>query len=90
LQKQLDRALATPVQSLFEKGGNDTWLSIRKLLKRETEVAVSEFVARVAGFDLERETVEKMQQDLREYARELVVNKAREEAEKVLIRMKDR
>ena len=78
------------MQSLFEKGGNDTWLSIRKLLKRETEVAVSEFVARVAGFDLERETVEKMQQDLREYARELVVNKAREEAEKVLIRMKDR
>ncbi|KEH37033.1 putative P-loop containing nucleoside triphosphate hydrolase [Medicago truncatula] len=89
-EKQLAKALATPVQSLFEKGGNDTWLSIRNLLKCETEVAVSEFVARVAGFDLEKETVEKMQQDLREYARELVVNKAREEAGKVLIRMKDR
>ena len=90
LQKQLAKALAVPVQSLFEEGGNGTWLSIRKLLKCETEVAVSEFVAHVAGFELEKETFEKMQQDFREYARELVVNEAREVAGKALIHMKDR
>jgi protein SEY1 len=90
LQKQLAKALVAPVESLFEEGGKDTWLSIRKLLKSETEAAVSEFSAHVAGFELEEETVEKMQQSLRDYARKLVENKAREEAGKVLIRMKDR
>jgi hypothetical protein len=90
LQKQLAKALAEPVESLFEAGGKDTWLLIRKLLKRETEAAVSEFSDRIAGFELEEETIEKMQQSLRDYARKLVENKAREEAGKVLIRMKDR
>lgn len=89
-EKQLAKALVAPVESLFEEGGKDTWLSIRKLLKSETEAAVSEFSAHVAGFELEEETVEKMQQSLRDYARKLVENKAREEAGKVLIRMKDR
>jgi hypothetical protein len=90
LQKQLAKALAEPVESLFEAGGKDTWLLIRKLLKRETEAAVSEFSDRIAGFELEEETIEQMQQSLRDYARKLVENKAREEAGKVLIRMKDR
>ncbi|XP_045804709.1 protein ROOT HAIR DEFECTIVE 3 homolog 2 isoform X2 [Trifolium pratense] len=89
-EKQLAKALAEPVESLFEAGGKDTWLSVRKLLKRETEAAVSEFLDRVAGFELEEETIESMQQSLRDYARKLVENKAREEAGKVLIRMKDR
>lgn len=78
------------MESLFEAGGKDTWLSIRKLLKRETETAIADFAACVAGFELEEETVEKMQQSLRDYARTLVESKAREEAAKVLIRMKDR
>ncbi|CAK8531170.1 unnamed protein product [Lathyrus sativus] len=89
-EKQLAKALAEPVESLFEAGGKDTWVSVRRLLKRETEVAVSEFLDRIAGFELDEETVEKMQQGLRDYARKLVENKAREEAGKVLIRMKDR
>jgi hypothetical protein len=89
-EKQLAKALAEPVESLFEAGGKDTWLLIRKLLKRETEAAVSEFSDRIAGFELEEETIEQMQQSLRDYARKLVENKAREEAGKVLIRMKDR
>lgn len=90
LQKQLAKALTEPVESLFEAGGKDTWLSIRKLLKRETEAVVSELLASVAGFELDEESVERMQQSLRGYARKLVENKAREEAGKVLIRMKDR
>lgn len=90
MQKKLAKALAEPVESLFEAGGKDTWLSIRELLKRETEIAVSEFSASVAGFELDEETVERMQQSLRDYARKVVENKARDEAGKILIRMKDR
>lgn len=90
MQKKLAKALAEPVESLFEAGGKDTWLSIRELLKRETEIAVSEFSASVAGFELDEETVGRMQQSLRDYARKVVENKARDEAGKILIRMKDR
>ncbi|QCD77264.1 hypothetical protein DEO72_LG1g886 [Vigna unguiculata] len=90
LEKKLTNALTKPVESLFESGGKDTWLSIRALLKRETGSAISEFSASVAGFELDEETVEKMEQSLRDYARKVVENKAREEAGKILIRMKDR
>ncbi|KAL2603622.1 hypothetical protein GLYMA_09G021400v4 [Glycine max] len=89
-EKKLAKALAEPVESLFEAGGKDSWLSIRELLKRETETAVSEFSASVAGFELDEETVGRMQQSLRDYARKVVENKARDEAGKILIRMKDR
>ncbi|PNX90065.1 protein root hair defective 3, partial [Trifolium pratense] len=88
--KQLDKALPKPVESLFETGGKETWPSIRKLLKRETEAVVSKFSDCVAGFFLEEKTVEKMKQSLRDYARKLVENKAREEVGKVMYRMKDR
>ncbi|PNY01543.1 protein root hair defective 3, partial [Trifolium pratense] len=91
LQKQLAKALAEPVESLFKEGGKDTWLSIRNLLIRETEAAVSEFLDRIAGFELEKEeTVEQIQQILRDRARKVVEDKAREGAGKVLSLMKDR
>lgn len=90
LQNELAKALSQPVESLFEEGGKDTWLSIRKLLKRETEAAISEFVAAISGYELDQESIDRMQQNLRDYARKVVENKAREEAGKILIRMKDR
>lgn len=90
IQKQLDERLIEPIESLFEAGGQDTWASIRKLLKRETENAVSEFSTSISGFELDESTVEKMLQELRDYARSVVEKKTREEAGKVLIRMKDR
>ncbi|XP_057754939.1 protein ROOT HAIR DEFECTIVE 3 homolog 2-like [Arachis stenosperma] len=89
-EKQLAKALIEPVESLFEAGGKDTWVSIRKLLKRETEAAVSELSACISGFELDEETVERMQQSLRDYAKQIVENKAKEESGKILIRMKDR
>jgi len=90
MQTKLTKALTKPVESLFESDGKDTWLSVRELFKRETEAAASEFSASIAGFELDEETVERMEQNLREYARKVVENKAREEAGKILIRMKDR
>uniref|UniRef100_A0A2N9IM73 GB1/RHD3-type G domain-containing protein n=1 Tax=Fagus sylvatica TaxID=28930 RepID=A0A2N9IM73_FAGSY len=89
-EKRLTLALTEPVESLLEAGRTDTWASIRKLLKRETDVAVSEFLTTIAGFELDQTTVNAMVQNLRDYARNLVKKKAREEAGKVLIHMKDK
>ncbi|KAF4362476.1 hypothetical protein CsatB_001403 [Cannabis sativa] len=89
-EKKLSAALSEPIDSLFEAGGKNTWASIRRLLKQETEVAVSEFSSDITGFELDEETIRTMLQNLRDYARNLVEKKAREEAGKVLIRMKDR
>lgn len=90
LQKKLSASLTEPVGALLEAGGEDTWASIRKLLNRETEAAVSEFSKAVVGFELDKVTIEKIVQNLRDYARNVVETKAREEAGKALIHMKDR
>lgn len=89
MQKKLSASLTEPVGALLE-AGEDTWASIRKLLNRETEAAVSEFSKAVVGFELDKVTIEKMVQNLRDYARNVVETKAREEAGKALIHMKDR
>ncbi|GLT59945.1 hypothetical protein SLA2020_327380 [Shorea laevis] len=89
-EKQLGQTLTEPVEALLEAGGKDTWASIRKLLKHETETAVSEFSTAISGFELDQATIDKMVQNLRDYARNVVEKKAREEAGKVLIHMKDR
>ena len=89
-QKQLSQSLSEPVESLFDAAGRDTWASIRKLLTHETETVVSEFSTAISSFELDQRTVEKMLLDLRDYARNVVEKKAREEAGKVLIHMKDR
>ncbi|KAH0869124.1 hypothetical protein HID58_076146, partial [Brassica napus] len=89
-EKRLTQALSEPVESLLEAGGKETWPSIRTLLKRETEAAVTDFLAVVTGFELDHATIDDMVQNLKDYSRSLVEKKAREEAAKILIRMKDR
>lgn len=82
--------MTEPIESLLESGGSDTWASIRKLLKRETEAALLEFSSAVAGFELDKAKITTMEQNIKDHARNVVERKAREEAGKVLIRMKDR
>ncbi|MBA0694604.1 hypothetical protein Goari_004884, partial [Gossypium aridum] len=82
-EKQLGQSLSEPVESLFDNAGRDTWASIRKILTRETGIAVSEFSAAISSFELDQSTVEKMLQDLKDYARNVVEKKAREEAGKL-------
>lgn len=89
-QKRLTQALSEPVESLLEAGGKETWPSIRTLLKRETEAAVTDFLDVVTGFELDHATIDAMVQNLKDYSRSVVEKKAREEAAKILIRMKDR
>ncbi|MBA0598226.1 hypothetical protein Gorai_007999, partial [Gossypium raimondii] len=50
-EKQLGQSLSEPVESLFDNAGRDTWASIRKLLTRETGIAVSEFSAAISSFE---------------------------------------
>ncbi|KAL6332893.1 hypothetical protein AAG906_019405 [Vitis piasezkii] len=80
LQKKLTQALTEPVESLFKI----------ELLRRETEAAISEFSTAVAGFELDEETFDKMVQKVKGDATTVVERKAREEAGKVRIHMKDR
>ncbi|XP_058069007.1 protein ROOT HAIR DEFECTIVE 3-like isoform X2 [Magnolia sinica] len=87
---QLNAALAEPVEALLDAAGSDTWPAIKKLLKRETESALSGFSSSLSGFEIDQTTMEKMLASLEDYARNVVETKAREEAARVLIRMKER
>lgn len=89
-EAKLNDALVAPVESLFESGSDDTWLSIRNLYRRETQSAVSGLSNDLSSFDLDDVTKEKMLAKLEDYARGVVDKKAKEEAARVLIRMKDR
>ncbi|KAI5332205.1 hypothetical protein L3X38_022334 [Prunus dulcis] len=89
-ERQLSASLTGPVEALLETGGKDTWGSIRKLLNRETEVAISKFSTAISDFELDKETIAKMLQHLRDYSRNVVEKVAREEATKIMIHMKDR
>ncbi|KAL5204065.1 hypothetical protein ABZP36_008936 [Zizania latifolia] len=89
-EKKLLDALAGPVLSMLETGERDSWASIRRLYRRETESAISAFSASLSEFELDQTTLHKMIIELREHARSIVEEKAREEAGSVLMRMKER
>ncbi|XP_008808503.1 protein ROOT HAIR DEFECTIVE 3-like [Phoenix dactylifera] len=87
---QLNKALAEPVEALLDAASDDTWPEIRKLLQRETKSAISGFSSALSAFDIDQATTDKLIAKLQEYARNVVESKAKEEAGRVLIHMKDR
>ncbi|CAI9090467.1 OLC1v1025244C1 [Oldenlandia corymbosa var. corymbosa] len=89
-EKQLTSAISGPVESLFEAGHEDSWLQIRKLLEREADVFLSGLSAAVAGFELDSKTFDQMILNMRNYARSVVAKRAKEEADQVLLRMKEK
>ncbi|MED6109214.1 Cell wall protein rhd3 [Stylosanthes scabra] len=89
-EEKLKEALSGPVEALFDGANKETWPSIRKLYKREAESAVSEFSAALSRFDADEQTQKNMVVSLEDYARGLIEAKAREEACRVLIRMKEK
>ncbi|CAN4089088.1 unnamed protein product [Withania somnifera] len=89
-ETKLNEALAGPVEALLDGAGDDTWPAIRKLLQHETETAVSGFAAVLSGFEMDEESKDNMVLRLKDYARGVVKAKAKEEAGRVLTRMKDR
>ena len=90
LQKKLNETLLGPVEALLDGACDETWTAIRKLIRRETELAVSGFSVALSSYDMDEQTKDKMLASLEDYARGVVESKAKEEAGRVLIRMKDR
>ncbi|XP_031276271.1 protein ROOT HAIR DEFECTIVE 3-like [Pistacia vera] len=89
-ESKLNEALAGPVEALLDGANNDTWPAIKKLLQKETKSAVSGLSSALSGFDMDEVAKEKMLANLENYAKGVVEAKAREEAGRVLNRMKDR
>ncbi|KAF7084919.1 hypothetical protein CFC21_088427 [Triticum aestivum] len=89
-EKKLLDALSGPAQSILETGERDSWASIRRLYRRETEHAILTFSDSLSEYELDQTTSVEMVLELREHARCTVVKKAREEAGNILIRMKGR
>ncbi|WJZ94374.1 hypothetical protein VitviT2T_013242 [Vitis vinifera] len=87
---KLNEGLSGPVEALLDGASNETWPAIRVLLLRETESAILGLSSALSGFDMDEQTKDKMLASLENYARGVVEAKAREEAGRVLIRMKDR
>ncbi|KAF1859295.1 hypothetical protein Lal_00009879, partial [Lupinus albus] len=90
LQEKLKVALSGSVEALLDEANGDTWPSIRNLLSRETKSAVCGFSAELTRFDMDEQTRKNLTVSLEDYARGVIEAKAREEAGRVLIRMKDR
>lgn len=90
MQKKLSEALSAPVEALLDGASDDTWPSIRKLLQRESEAAVSGFSTALSGFEMDEQDKDRMLSSLEDHARGIVEGKAKEEAGRVMIRMKDR
>ncbi|KAK3220482.1 hypothetical protein Dsin_014452 [Dipteronia sinensis] len=89
-ESKLNEALSGPVEALLDGASSETWPAIRKLHQRETESAVSGLSDALSGFEMDEETKQKMLASLENFARGLVEAKAKEEAGRVLIRMKER
>ncbi|KAJ8645042.1 hypothetical protein MRB53_006790 [Persea americana] len=89
-EKHLNVALSEPVEALLDSASDDTWPAIKSRLQRETTSAASGLSSALSGFDIDKETMDKMLASVSDYARNVVETKAKEEAGRVLIRMKDR
>ncbi|KAF3518999.1 hypothetical protein DY000_02063775, partial [Brassica cretica] len=89
-ESKLHGALSEPVEALLEGANDETWRTVKKLHRRETESAVSGFSSALACFDIEEEMRDKMVKSLQEYPRGVIESKAKEEAGRVLMRMKER
>ncbi|ONM01906.1 Protein ROOT HAIR DEFECTIVE 3 homolog 2 [Zea mays] len=87
---KLRKALAEPVESLFDAADQTTWQSIRNIYKRETDAILPEFLNNLCQFEMEYAPAEEMVSKLKDYARSVVESKAKEESSKVLIHMKER
>ncbi|KAJ6748232.1 PROTEIN SEY1 [Salix purpurea] len=91
-KKQITHAIANTVESLLEASERNTWASVRDVFECNTEKAISEFSDAAASFDLCSSEINTKFQQLREYARNLLEMKAKEQADagRVLKRMMDR
>ncbi|KAM1430319.1 hypothetical protein ACFX2I_046398 [Malus domestica] len=86
---KLERSLSGPVKALLERPNNETWPTLRKILPQEIESVLSGCCTAFPGFDMDDQTKGKIRATLEEHARHEVKAKAIEEAEGVLIHMRE-
>uniref|UniRef100_A0A6N2MFG8 GB1/RHD3-type G domain-containing protein n=1 Tax=Salix viminalis TaxID=40686 RepID=A0A6N2MFG8_SALVM len=79
--KQITDAIANTVESLLEASERNTWALVRDVFECNTEKAISEFSDAAASFELRSSEIDTKFQHLREFARNLLKMKAREEAD---------
>ncbi|XP_052305077.1 protein ROOT HAIR DEFECTIVE 3 isoform X1 [Populus trichocarpa] len=89
-EAKLNEALLGPVGALLDGATSETWPAIKKLMQRETESAVAGISNALSGFDMDKQSKDKILTSLENYAKGVVEAKAREEAGRVLILMKER
>ncbi|CAI9297393.1 unnamed protein product [Lactuca saligna] len=89
-ESKVKTTLYGPVEALLEGAADDTWHAIRKLLRNESETAVFEFSDALSGLEMEESAKKNLLSRLENYAVEVVEGKTKEEAAKVLNRMKER
>ncbi|XP_031476366.1 protein ROOT HAIR DEFECTIVE 3 homolog 2-like isoform X2 [Nymphaea colorata] len=89
-EEKLVEALDEPIDSLFDAANEMTWASITNLLQRVTESAVCDLSSDLAGFELDSVIFDKIKQNFFYNGRNIVETKTKEEAGRVLVRMKDR
>ncbi|XP_068335752.1 protein ROOT HAIR DEFECTIVE 3-like isoform X2 [Pyrus communis] len=86
---KLEQLLSGPVKDLLEGPKNETWPTLRKILSQEIESVLSGSCTAFPGFDMDDQTKGEIHASLEEHARRVVEAKAREEARRVLIHMRD-
>ncbi|KAL7588713.1 hypothetical protein Lser_V15G38977 [Lactuca serriola] len=89
-ESKVKTTLYGPVEALLEGAADDTWHAIRKLLRNESETAMFEFSDALSGLEMEESAKKNLLSRLENYAVEVVEGKTKEEAAKVLNRMKER
>lgn len=89
-EKDLETAIGEPTCSLLDAASPDTWPAISELLEHEVQVARLRLSAAIAGFEPSGIEEASMLDALSKYGRSIVEKKAREEAGRVVIQMKDR
>jgi hypothetical protein len=89
-EKNLEAALGEPTASLLDAATPDTWPAIGRLLEQEVEAATSRLSEAISGYKPSKEEQASMLSSLARHGRNIVEKKAREEAGRAIIRMKDR
>ncbi|GJX64419.1 root hair defective 3-like protein [Tanacetum coccineum] len=87
---KLKDTLYGPVEALLEGAAEDTWPAIRKVLRNETKTVVFEFTDALSGYEMDEDAKKNHISTLENYAIDVVEGKTKEEASKVLQRMKER
>ncbi|OMO96874.1 Root hair defective 3 GTP-binding protein [Corchorus olitorius] len=85
-KKRFNGALSKQLKSIFQSADGYTWVKVRELLTCEMD----HMSASISGFELDLQKRNKLVLEMRDFARDVVVIKAREGAANVELQMRNR